>query len=270
MLTTLVIGLIMGLMSGLLAGLFGLGGGVVLVPMLLVWLRVTGWPEDSIMVSAVATSLASIVFTSAWAVRKHHLRGAVIWSFVRRLAVMIGLGTLLGATFARSMPASALKILFAFYLLVVGLRMIRRVTVSSGAQQAGPVTDAINALIIGALSAMLGIGGGTLTVPYLLKRGLVMTQAVATASALGFPIAVFGSLGYLFWGWRDYQSPGYFMAETVLLGILLGSALATPLAVALAHRLQAERLRQAFAVVMLLVAAKLLIPALQQWLAGGI
>ncbi len=265
MLLTVLIGLVMGLFGGFLAGLFGLGGGVVLVPMLAAWLTWQGQSEALIMVTAVATSLASIVFTGSLAVYKHHQRGAVAWRWVYKMAPMIVLGALLGSALATAAPADLLKGLFAGYLLLVGLRMLRPTGAIIASDSPVSGLDRLTALGIGGLSAMLGIGGGTLTVPYLAKRGLVMAHAVATASALGLPIAVFSSAGYLLMGWYYEQAPGYYFAAEILLAIVLGSLIATPVAVALAHRLHASRLRQAFAWVMLLLSAKLLLPALENF-----
>ncbi|TAN47177.1 MAG: sulfite exporter TauE/SafE family protein [Methylococcaceae bacterium] len=258
----ILIYLAVGCLAGLLSGLFGVGGGIVIVPLLATaFEKATLVTEDLVMVMAVATSLASIVATSLSSVVAHQRRGAVVWSWVWRLAPGILLGAGAGAVLAEGLPGRALKLAFALFLLYVAARLLFPARPSAAGAKHSAVVNAGAGFGIGLLSAIIGIGGGTLTVPYLVKRRLIMTQAVASSSACGLPIALAGALTYGYLGWNRPDLPplswGYIYLPA-LAGVALCSSLCAPLGVRLAHWLPGVALKRWFALLLLLVSGRLL------------
>ena len=252
-----------GSVAGILSGMFGIGGGVVIVPFLAWWFERKGFPPDSIMVMAVATSLATIVITSISAVHAHHRRGAVVWSTVFRMAAGILLGAGLGSIIARSLPVAWFKLLFALFLFHVAWNLLR--TPERSAQPVWRPDRRFFAgagFAIGAVSAILGIGGGTLNVPFLLKCNYSIRQAVAISAACGFPIAVAGTAAYAALG---YNKPGLppeslgFVYLPAFAGLIPTSFLFAPVGAYLTHRVPVARLRWSFALVMLAVGGRLLV-----------
>lgn len=256
----LVISLLLGTVSGVLAGLFGIGGGLVIVPVLAVVFKHWAFPENLQLLMAVATSLATIVLTSASSVIAHHRLGAVVWGGVGRLAPGIMLGAGLGAVVAEGIPAYLLRYILAAFLFYVGCQMVLQKTAERGGEQK-PWRDYGVSLLIGMLSAIVGIGGGTLTVPYLLRGGMVMQKAVAVSSACGLPIAVAGTVSYALLGWSIEGLPDWSLGYVYLpafLGIGLGSVVTAPLGAKLAHRLPAKQLKRYFSLLLFAMAVKLL------------
>lgn len=253
--------LAVGCLAGVLSGLFGVGGGVVIVPLLAMAFPAQGFAENLVMVMAVATSLATIVATSISAVFAHHRLGAVQWPWVWRLAPSILLGATAGAVVAEGLPGQALKLAFALFLLFVAARLVFSKNGVDGGSDVSAVVNTVAGFSIGLLSAIIGIGGGTLTVPYLVKRQVVMRHAVATSSACGLPIAVAGVLTYLYLGWNQPDLPplsyGYIYLPAFV-GIALCSALFAPLGAKLAHRLPATGLKRLFVLLLVLVSGCLL------------
>lgn len=251
-----------GCLAGLSSGLFGIGGGVVIVPFLVWFFTEQGFVADAIMVMAVATSLATIVLTSASAVYAHHRVGAVDWPTVRRLAPGILAGSVVGPVVAKQLPVPLFKLIFAVFLLLVAVRMF--FTGNTGAMRnvrPGPGFLSLAGLLIGSVSAILGIGGGTLSVPLLARCRFPLRNAVAISSACGFPIAMAGSASYLVLGWHDPALPaaslGYIYLPA-LGGIVASSFLFAPVGAKLAHWLPAAKLKRSFALVLLAVGFKLL------------
>lgn len=262
--------LIFGCLAGVLSGLLGIGGGVVIVPFLLWRLAIEGCPPELVMIVAVATSLATIVVTSVSAVYTHHRLGAVSWPLVGRMTPGILAGSALGSVVAERLPGDWFKLLFALFLLFVALRMLARApSVERCPWRPGGVGLVGMGGLIGLLSAILGIGGGTLSVPFLARCGQPLLNAVAISGALGFPIALAGAASYIALGWEQPGllplSLGYIYLPAFG-GIVLTSALFAPLGARLAHRLPAARLRKVFALVVLAIGGKLLWQAARQLL----
>lgn len=258
--------LLTGAAAGLLAGLLGVGGGAIIVPALL-WLYAQpaplGLSADATLLPqlAVATSLASVIATGSASTLTHHLRGAVDWAACQRLVPGLLLGAALGAVLATWLPGVWLKRLFGVFLLYSGVRMLwqgRRVVAPI---HLGPLALGGAGAGVGALSAMLGIGGGTLVVPFLSRLGLPMHRAVGSASACGVALAVAGSIGFVLAGTgRDGLPPhsmGYVHWPTALALMTASVPLATTGA-RLAHRLPTLTLKRVFALMLLLIGARLL------------
>ncbi len=262
MLELVLLTMLLGSVAGLLAGLFGLGGGVIIVPAL-VWLySVYAFPSEQIMIMAIATSLATIIPTSISSVISHHKLGAVQWDRVFRLLPGIILGAGVGAIIADMIDAEVLKWLFVCYLFYTGWRMALP---SNAVQREVKQNKRLDYLVgngIGFLSSLLGIGGGTLTVPYLLGRQVAMKNAVAISSACGLPIALSGTLVYVLLGREDLLLPagslGYIYLPA-LFGIISCSILTAPIGAKLANKLPAQRLKQYFSVVIFLIVFKMLV-----------
>ncbi|HYE35763.1 sulfite exporter TauE/SafE family protein [Methylocaldum sp.] len=259
-----------GSLAGVLSGLFGIGGGVVIVPFLVWFFSKRGFPPDSVMIMAVATSLATIVVTSISAVYAHHRLGAVRWNTVFRLAPGILIGSIAGSVIADQLPAHWFKLIFALFLLYVGGRILIDLKTESSQNRvlSGWLYSAAG-VGIGAVSSILGIGGGTLSVPFLVKCRFPIRNAVAISSACGFPIAVAGSLTYIALGWEKPVLPVWSLGYVYLpafAGIVTTSIPFAPVGAKLAHRVPTRKLRRMFAVVVFIVGAKLLWQAVRPWI----
>lgn len=251
----------LGALAGTLAGLFGIGGGLVIVPVLIFSFGLQGVTPDVAAHLAVGTSLATIVFTSISSVRAHHARGAVRWDLFRPMTVGIVLGAVLGAWTASLLSGAALELIIGIFVILVALKMLLEVNPSPSRDvPGGPGLGAAGAGI-GWASAIFGIGGGTLTVPFLSWCNVRMQQAVATSAACGLPIAVAGALTNLATGWSRPQLPEYsvgYVYLPALLGIVLTSVLFARVGANLAHRLDARLLKRIFALLLIVVGVRFL------------
>jgi uncharacterized protein len=251
-----------GCVTGVLAGMLGVGGGVVVVPALLFLYDLEGIPADFAVLSALGTSLAAICFTSASSTLAHHRRGMVDWRVVGLITPGVLAGSFLGSFVATALPRTVLRAGFVVFLVIVCLRMLKTAAPQAAGREprrAGLLELAATGSGIGLVSALVGIGGGSLSVPYLLRLGTRMHRAVGTSAAIGFPIAVAGAIGYALQhgavGTRPYAIG--FIYLPALVGIAVPSTLFAPLGARLAHALPVGRLKRAFAVFLLIVAAKL-------------
>ena len=253
--------LVAGAVAGLLAGLLGVGGGLILVPVLLALLPYSAIPEAVLMHTAIGSSLAAIVLTSLASVRAHHARGAVLWSAVWQLLPTLALGALLAGSVAARFHSRVLTVLFAGFALTMALRIWRSAGAVYVPREPGRWRLPIAGAVIGLLSGLVGIGGGSLTVPLLLRYGYAMSNAVATSAACGLPIALFGSVGYIVAGWSHDLPRGAsgFVYWPAVLCLTAASCFTAPVGARWAHRWSPVRLKRFFAVFLLLVVAKLLL-----------
>jgi len=261
MLELFLLSMLVGLIAGLLAGLFGLGGGVLIVPALVLLFSAHEFPAELVMIMAVATSLSTIVFTASASIVAHYKLGSIKWQTVLRLSPGILLGASIGAMVADFIEAEILKDLFVVYLLFVAFRMALPKKNSQELKQVGAWLDYLMGNAIGFLSSILGIGGGTLTVPYLLSRQLAMKNAVAVSSACGFPIAVSGAVMYVLLGYGHDALPEWsfgYVYLPALAGIVLCSVVTAPIGARLANKLPARQLKRYFSIVLFLIAAKMI------------
>ena len=254
--------LVLGAFAGTVAGLLGVGGGLIIVPVLVFIFAGHAVAPEVIVHMAVGTSLASIVVTSISSTRAHHRHGAVLWSVVIKLAPGIVVGTFIGAAIADLMNADSLRTFFGVFELVVATQMALNIKPNPHRQLPGWFGTSGAGTGIGAISAIVGIGGGTLTVPFLVWCNTTMQKAVATSAACGLPIAVAGTLGYIVTGWDESQLPdaafGY-IYWPALLGIVITSMLFAPLGAKLAHRLPAVRLKKIFAILLAVLGIRMLV-----------
>jgi len=260
MLAILAIYAMIGGVAGILAGLFGIGGGLVIVPMLVFAFSRQGMPQASIMQMALATSMASILFTAVSSFLAHHRRGAVRWDIVRRISLGIVLGTLAGATVASRLPTVFLKGFFAVFLVYVSATMLRNKKPAPSRQLPGTWGMFGMGGVIGLISSWVGIGGGTLSVPFMLWCNVAAHTAVGTSAAIGFPIALAGTAGYVLGGLSASGMPAWsagYIYLPALVGIAAASVLTAPIGVRLAHSLPVDRLKRAFALLLVVVAIRM-------------
>jgi uncharacterized membrane protein YfcA len=262
MLTTLVLYLVLGALAGVVAGLFGIGGGLLIVPVLIFSFELQGIPDAVLTHMAVATSLATIVITSISSVRAHHRRNAVRWELFRPLGVGILLGAMLGVTTAVQLPGTVLQMTIGVFVLLVALQMALNLKPSAGdARPSAPELGAAG-VGIGWASALFGIGGGALTVPYLNWRRVEMKQAVATSAACGLPIALMGAATNIALGWGASELPPWSLGYVYLpafAGIVLASSLTAPVGARLAHSLPQAKLKKVFALFLLAVSLRFIL-----------
>ncbi len=260
---------VLGAGTGVLAGLLGVGGGIVIVPMLVWIFSALPWGEvhyASIAHLALGTSLASIVFTSISSVRAHHRRGAVDWDLVKRLSPALLAGTLGGTWVASQMSTPLLKIVFVVFAFYVGLQMLFNLKPSAGRELPGFWGLSSVGAGIGLFSSLVGIGGGSVSVPFMTWCRVPLHRAIATSAALGFPIALAGAAGFILNGLHFEQSGGQalpaphlgYVYLPALAGVALGSVLTAPLGAKLAHALPVARLKQCFALLLLLLGTRML------------
>lgn len=262
MLETLGLYLLLGAAAGLIAGLFGIGGGLLIVPVLIFSFTLQGMPSEVLTHSAVATSLATIVFTSVASVRAHHSRGAVCWSLFPPMTGGILCGAFAGVWIADALAGSLLQALFGGFALLVALQMAFDLRPPQGRDAPqGPELVGAGA-VVGCASAIFGIGGGTLTVPYLHWRSLSVQQAVATSAACGLPIALMGAAGNIISGWDETRLADWYLGYIYLpafAGIVLTSSFTARYGASLAHRLPQKTLKRIFALLLLVVGVRFVV-----------
>jgi uncharacterized protein len=254
-----------GVLAGFVAGLLGVGGGIVTVPVLEYALRFAGVPEEYRLHVAVATSLAAIIPTSISSARTHHARGAVDWQLARSWGIPIVLGAILGGVLASQAPLAVLAGVFGTVALLIATKMLLPLDHLRVAKEVprGP-GGALVSMLIGAVSAMMGIGGGTLTVPTLSLCGYPIHRAVGTAAFFGIFISIPGTVAYLL-AHPPATLPWATVGYVSLIGLAIiapGSMLTATLGARAAHALPRRRLSQAFGVFLLIVGARMLYRAL--------
>jgi len=257
--------LAVGAIGGVLAGLLGIGGGLVIVPMLVFCFELLHLPHELIMHLALGTSMASIIFTSISSSMAHNRRGAVDWKVVREIVIGILIGSFLGSCVASSLSTGVLKGFFVVFLYYVCYQLLTGKKPKPTRQLPGTAGMFGAGGVIGAISSLVGIGGGTLSVPFMVWHNVPIHRAIGTSAAIGFPIAVAGALGYIFSGWGTENLPPYslgYVSLSALVCICVMSVTTAPLGVRLAHSLPVDKLKRFFAVILFLVGTKMLISIL--------
>jgi uncharacterized membrane protein YfcA len=248
----------LGLVAGLLAGLLGVGGGLVLVAALVLILPTQGVPAAAAMHAALATSLASVVITSFASARAHAARGSVAWPSVCWLVPGLLAGGWLGSALATRLPGDSLKLFVVGYCVIAAIQLLvgmPRAHVDAVEPPRGPWL-ALGGIVIGVVSALVGIGGGSMTVPLLIVLGLAPVRAVGSSSACGVAIGLAAAAGYATHA-PAAGMPGGSLGYVYLpaaIGISLTSAWMAPRGAALAHRIGGLALRRVFALFLLAMA----------------
>ncbi len=251
----------LGAFAGVLAGLLGVGGGLIIVPVLTFIFTARHLPEAHILHLALGTSLACIMFTSVSSLRAHHARGAVDWAVVRRITAGIMVGTFGGSWVAAQLSTRFLKGFFVFFLFYVAIQMLLNIKPKPHRQLPGQTAMFGVGGVIGGVSSLVGIGGGSMSVPFLIWCNVAMHRAIGTSAAIGFPIALAGAAGYLVNG-LSVTLPPYslgFVYLPALVGISAASVVTAPLGAKLAHSLPIDKLKKIFALLLIVMGAKMLL-----------
>ena len=252
--------LALGLVTGVIAGLLGVGGGLVMVPALSWAYAQQGFPADYNIHLALGTSLAVIIPTSLSSLRAHHAHGAVDWQLVRRITPGILLGTLMGGAMAVLLPDLGLRLFFVLFLLYAATQMLLGFRPKPSRTLPGPAGMTLAGGVIGLVSSWVGIGGGTLSVPFQTWCNVSLHRAIGTSAAIGLPIAVAGMAGYALSGQAAAGLPAWclgFVYLPAFLAIAVGSGFTAPLGAKLAHRLPVARLKRIFAGLLYLLAVRM-------------
>ena len=251
-----------GAVAGVLAGLLGIGGGLVIVPMLTFAFTSQGMAHEVILHVALGTSLASILFTSLSSMRSHHKRGAVIWPVVFRITPGILVGTFAGTWIAAMLSTNFLKGFFGVFLLYVATQMLMGIKPKPTRDIPGTGGMFAAGNVIGVFSSLVGIGGGTMSVPFLTWCNTKIHMAIGTSAAIGMPIAVAGAFGYVVNGLGTDGLPPMslgFVDLRALAGIVAASVFTASVGVRLAHSLPVDKLKRIFALLLYVVGTRMLI-----------
>ncbi|MGR3567110.1 MAG: sulfite exporter TauE/SafE family protein [Pseudooceanicola nanhaiensis] len=254
---------LIGALAGVLAGLLGVGGGIVLVPAFFYAFTTLGFAGPNLMQICLATSLATIIVTSLRSLQSHHRKGAVDWDILRSWAPGIVLGAIAGMLVATLVRSLALQVLFGVLGIVVGLYLaFGRAEWRLGDEMPRGIRRLLISPMVGFLSVLMGIGGGSFGVPLMTLYGRPIHRAVATAAGFGVTIAAPSVTGFLFYTLPEGQPvPPYTLGAVNLpaFGLVIAMTLLTaPLGVKLAHATDPKPLRRIFAVFLLLVALNML------------
>lgn len=256
----------MGLFGGFAAGLLGIGGGMILVPFMTMIFTSLQFAPQLVVHMAIATGLATIMFTSISSVRAHHLQGAVLWPVVRLLAPGLVIGSWVGPWIGKQMNSTAMSLFFGVFVTLAATQMLINKKPSGQRQLPGKVGMFAAGGVIGVIAGLVGAGGAFISVPFMAWCNVKIHSAVATSAALGFPIALAGTLSNIYFGWDEPSLPQYslgFVYLPALAIIATASVVMAPLGARTAHRWPVARLRRFFAVVLYALAFYML------WRAAG-
>ncbi|SDA21503.1 Uncharacterized membrane protein YfcA [Nitrosospira sp. Nsp18] len=255
--------LLLGMFVGFFAGLLGIGGGLVMVPVLSFIFSAQHFPPERILHLALGTTMASIIFTSASSMRAHHAHGAVNWQVVKFITPGIILGTLSGATVAGMLSSQVLSIIVVVFIYYAATQMLLKIRPKPSRTLPGRWGMVGAGSIIGMVSSFVAIGGGLLTVPFLSICNVRLQHAIATSAAVGFPIAMAGTIGYIVNGMTQSQPlPDYSLGYVHLPAVgwvALASMLTAPLGAKATHIIRTGTLKAIFVVLLYLLGTKMLI-----------
>ncbi|MDD6088058.1 MAG: sulfite exporter TauE/SafE family protein [Desulfovibrionaceae bacterium] len=262
MLTTMLLYCALGAVAGVLAGLLGVGGGIVIVPMLSITFDYLGFAPDPLMKLALGSSMASIIFTSISSSKAHSRKGFVDWKIVWTIAPGIIVGTFGGSFLAAHLPSNWLRIIFGIFLLIVSYQMFAGAKPKASRQLPKKIGMTVWGLGIGIISSFVGIGGGSLLVPFMLWHNVEGHRAVGTSAGIGLPLAIAGALGYLWNGIGVPDRPDYSLGYIYLpatIGIVVISMLVAPYGAKISQALPVSTLKKCFSVILFCVAIKMLL-----------
>jgi uncharacterized protein len=251
-----------GALVGFAAGLLGIGGGVVMVPLLVLVFRAHGLPAEHVLHLALGTALAAMVFTSLSSTRAHHRHGAVDWKIARAMSPGMLLGSFGAALIAGYIPTRPLAVLFTALVFYAATSILLDIKPSTTRELPGPGGIFAAGAVIGAVASLLAAGGAFLTIPFLLWCKVPLRRAIGTAAANGFPIALAGTAGYVLQGLKvaDVPSPSWgYVYLPALVVVVITSMLAAPVGAWLAHRMPVKLLRTLFALLLYVFAVRMVI-----------
>ncbi|OZG71967.1 hypothetical protein BTA51_18355 [Hahella sp. CCB-MM4] len=256
--------MVLGALAGVLAGLFGIGGGLVIVPVLIFSFDILKVDPSVATHLAVGTSLGTIVFTSLSSIKTHHDKQAVLWSVFKPMAIGLVVGSMVGVFTAGMLSGMVLRLIIGIFAVVIGIKMALAIQPKPHRELPGNGMLTAVGGGIGWASAIFGIGGGSLSVPYLTWCNVRMQQAVGTSAACGFPIAVMGALTNIYEGYGESVLPDWslgFIYLPALVGIVLTSVPFARLGARLAHKLPSTTLKRIFSILLFIVGGRFLYQA---------
>ena len=256
-----IIYLLMGLFVGFFAGLLGIGGGLILVTLMVYLFTLQGFPADRLVHLALGTSITSIVFTSISSLRAHHKHGAVRWDILRTAVPGLVIGTLLGTVVADQLKSKYLAIFFVIFVYCSAVQMFANMKPKPTRQLPGKPGMTFTAIIVGIVSSLVGVGGGVMTIPLMSHCNVPMRQAIGTSAALGLPIAIAGTMGFIVTGLGKDHLPALSLGYVylpALAGIVIGTFFTVPWGAKLAHSMPVTTLKKIFAVILFVLATKML------------
>ena len=254
--------LCLGAVVGFFAGLLGIGGGLIMVPVLSFLFSEQGFPPDRIIYFALGTSMAAIIFTSISSLRIHHINGAVNWHIVKFITPSVILGAFCGVTLANSISERYLSIFIILFIYYAATRMLINNISKPNRKLPGKAVMFVAGSFIGGVSSLVAIGGGVLTVPFLSVCNVKLQHAIGTAAAIGFPIAVAGTIGYIASGIVQSQTlPEYsqgYVYLPALAGIVVSSVIAASIGAKVTHIMQVATIRKIFVILLYILGTKML------------
>ena len=254
--------LVLGVVVGFMAGLLGIGGGGIMVPVLTTIFLAQGVPVEQVIHMALGTSMASIVVTSFASMRAHHQKGAVMWDVVKVMAGGVIIGTFAATFLAAYLKSAQLALFFAIFMAYVSIQMAIDKKPKPSRELSSPTSLFSVGSLIGIVSALVSIGGGSLTVPYLIWQNVDLKKAIATSAAIGFPLSIAGTVGYIVNGMMHAEGGAEMMLGFVYLpGVLLISLVSyftAPLGAKMAHTLPVGKLKKIFALLLMILSIKML------------
>jgi len=257
--------LTLGAIAGYLAGMFGIGGGIIIMPVLAFLFDAQHFPTEHLLHLALGTSMAAILFTSLSSLLKHHQHGAVKWQVVRNITPGVLLGTGIGAEFATRISPHYLGMFFALFVYFVAAQILIDVRPNATRQLPGAFGMTLTGLLTGWLGSMVSIGGGTISIPFLVWCNVSLRSAIGTSAAIGFPVAVGGTIGYVYTGMNIPSLPPYslgFVYLPALFWVALATVITAPMGAKATHSMKIGLLRKLFALLLLVLATKLLLKVL--------
>lgn len=253
--------IILGSFVGITAGMFGVGGGGIIVPVLTTLFLMQGMASNDVVHMALGTSMATIMVTSFSSLRAHHKRGGVIWDVVKMITPGILLGTFLATFLASILSSFYLAVFFSTFMAYVSIQMFINKKPKPSRKLLGTLGQFLSGLFIGAISALVSIGGGSLSVPYLIWQNVELRKAIGTSAAIGFPIAISGTIGYIINGWHntnlDHLVFGFVSLPAFFI-IAFCSYFMAPIGVKLTHIFPVEITKKIFAFLLISLSIKML------------
>jgi len=258
---TYLIYIFLGIFAGTLSGIFGIGGGLVIVPTLLFCFKLLNFPQEHIMHMTIGTSLAVILVTVTNSMYGHHLNKNIDWKIVKKIFIFLVVGAFGGGFVSKSLDTFTLELIFAVYVVLVSLKMFSELKIERELRETSNTLYGVVGFIIGFKSTILGIGGGTISIPFLTWRGHPMKTAVGVSASLGIPIALAGVSSYIYNGYALESLPenslGYVYLPAVI-GVVLTSSYFARVGAKLSHKLPQEKMKKGFAVFLMIVAVKMI------------
>ncbi len=254
--------LLLGAVVGFIAGLFGVGGGGIIVPILTSLFLIQGVPVNKVVHLALGTSMACIIVTSISSLRAHHKKGAVMWGIVKTMSYGIIIGTFISTFVASYLNSLYLAVFFTIFMAFMAVKILQGQKRQQSKTNSSVRSILVSSTGIGALSALVSIGGGSLTVPYLVSRNLDIKKAIGTSAAIGLPISLAGTLGYLINGWNGDAVTSYTIGFVYLPAFFLisfTSFFTAPYGVKASHYLPVEVLKKLFAILLIMLSLKMLL-----------